>query len=483
MPKSRLNPNPSARSRRRSAARAAVPAVAISAIALSGAAPAVAGSYEQVSRATGAQGAAAFTHYAQPLGVTDGGRYALFLDRWRNAPNTPLLLRDIVANTTTKLAQLPAYTQVFNLDKAQATMLLREDNAITLRSTAGAKLRTIATVDPDAYPVNAALSGNGKVVVVNEGDKGIVWYDAATGAVTRKLERSDLKLSGQPISDDGSVIAGEQGTGGFGFYLKGNGEPIDTQWGSIVSGDGSTVVSIGVWNGNDIDVIDTADGSKRTFPAARNDDWPKPIALASDGSTLVTGSNGGPDRPANQLNLATGAWTVFGGAFTGNIRGDLLGPTGRLTAFSPNGKSALLGYGGSFFPAQLAVVNLAGGDLPGDQEPVSASSYVYVEQPTAYNCATGGTDQINGIVERPAAWLPKPLITQVRVAIDGKTALNKITTKPWDRSTTPYPAETDWLKVPFNGATAKKITFSATTLDARGQIATSSETTAPICEG
>lgn len=462
--------------------RAAALTAAAASTAVLAAPPAHAGSFEQVTRASGAQGAASFTRYAFPLGVSDDGRLALFADAPPYGPAT-IRVRDIVTNTTRTLLELPKGTGATGIDRSQTKLLLQSDDTVAVHDLTTGKQRVIASIDAvNDWQTTAAISGDGKTVAIASPATGLTLYDAETSTVRRHVDDSSLKLNSRSLSDDGSVVAGDDDF--YGFWIKGDGELQSIDGNAIVSPDGSTVVGVGPWNGGDIAVVKTADGSKQALPAPEPHDWPFPVWISPDGAKLVVAGYAGAEKPAYAVDTATGATTTFGGAFTGSIRGDIRGP-GPVRAFiNRNGKVALVGFSGpgSILQTQLAVANLSGADLPGAQEPVSASTYVPFDYPLAYGCETGTpADELRGSFQRPAGWLPKPLLAQVRVTIDGKHAFNRTLTKWWDRSTTPFPTEQTSIVVPYNAKTTKAFTISATTIDQRGNVATSTETVKPVC--
>lgn len=451
-------------------------ALAAAAVLAAAPAPASSAPIEQVSRATGPQGAAVFTTYGQPLAVSNDGRQATFIDRDYRRAQVPIVVRDIVANTTTTIGMLPRDAQVLGVDKAQTKLLVREGQTVLLRSFAGTALRTIATFDPEAYDASAALSANGKVVVVSDGENTLTFRNADTGAAVRTISYDDkLKLSSQAISDDGSVVAGELGSA-FGFYATADGtvHPIGSP--GVVSGDGSAVVSVGPFPGDPTVITATADGSSREF-AAPTTSYNFPLWVAPDASRVVSGSFSVLGGSANVLQVSTGKWSKFGAAVSASLTGDLVRSSGPRTVLSPNLKYALFPYGG-YVSGQLAIADTAGGDLPGVQEAISASSYLQVTPPFVANCDPSATSEIGVLFQRPGTWVPKPLVAWLRVSVDGKLVLNRSLTKAYDLSIYPNPQQPNGISIPFP-STAKQIGISVTTLDVNGRFLTSREVTKP----
>lgn len=466
----------SPRSRRAALAATASAATVASAAALATAAPgALAGPYEQVTRATGAQGAAAFTGSNQPLAVSDSGRYAVFSPRgYSMPPKIPVILRDIVANTTTTLAPNAI---VIGFDRAEtrfATVELDaggETSSIWVRPIAGGPGKKVTTLDPFAA-ASYAFSGNGNVVAVAEEWGALKLYDVATGNVLRTIDQTGLSLGPRSLSDDGKIVAGTKDWS-QGFYVKANGTVINLDSPALVSPNGAVVIS-----GAGLSVVATkvADGTSRTYDSPTG----SVVWVAPDGGSLIAGDNDTEGGGAQKLTLATGAWSAYGNVFSADLDGNLLDPVNATqSAISRNGKYAVVQYARGL-SNQLALVNLSGGDLPGAQEALSASSYFPFTPPLSFSCATQPEANLIGLYKQPASWVPKPRLGALQIRVDGKTVLNKAFTKPFDVNDPSSSGSS--ISVPFS-TSAKSIRISAAVLDDQFRPLADTELTAPICIG
>lgn len=462
-------------SRRRSTSLAAT---ATAACALAATTPAaLAGPYEQVTRASGAQGAATFTGSNQPVAVSDSGRYAVYSPRPFSQPvKIPVILRHTVTNKSTTLN--PNAT-VIGFDKNEKTFATVEPNAagdasaVWVRPTAGGPSRKVVDLDPFAS-ASYAFSGDGSVIAVAEEWGALKLYDVATGAVLRTVEDSGLALNARSLSDDGAIVAGTKNWSG-GFYLKADGTLVDLAQPAVVSPDGSVVVTSGD-PFTPVTVTKTADGTTQSFPAERSGI----LWVAPDGSAMAAGDNDTEGGGALRLDFATGTWSKFGGAFTSDLDGNLVDPVNSTqSAVSRNGQYGLVQYAKGL-SNQLAVTRFDGKDLPGTQEPLSASSYVPFAPPISFSCSTQPEANLIGVFRRPASWAPLPRLGNVQVRVDGKTVFNKTFTKPFDvNDPTSTPAT---ISVPFS-TSAKSIRVSALVLDDKFRPLADTEVTAPICVG
>lgn len=455
----------------------ALAATATAACALSVPAPAaLAGPYEQVTRASGPQGAATFTGSNQPLAVSDSGRYAVYSPRgYSSPPKIPVILRDIVTNKSTTLSPNAIVIGFDKNDKTFATVerdASGETSAVWVRSTAGGQARKIVDLDPFAT-ASYAFSGNGNVVAVAEEGGALKLYDVATGAVLRTVEGSNLALTARSLSDDGSVVAGIRNWS-QGFYAKADGTVVELELPGIVSPNGAVVAS--GW-GSTVTATKVADGTSQNFDAESSAQL---LWIAPDGGSVVTADTDVEGGGARKLDFATGAWTAYGAQFAADLDGNLVDPVNSTqTAISRNGKYGLIQYARGL-SNQLALVDLAGGDLPGSQEPLSASSYFPIAPPYSFSCGTEPETKLIGLFRQPATWAPKPRLGAIQIRVDGKTIFNKVFTKPFDLND---PGSlTSSFQVPVS-TSAKSIRISAAALDANLQPLADTELTAPICIG
>lgn len=462
-----------------------VAATCLAAAAATGiaASPAAADSYEQISRGTGAQGWAPFSYSIQPKAASDTGRYAVASSGPINGTLPPTLVRDIKSNTTTQLAAPNETVLGFDAAERLALVVRRTEDQLTylVRPVTGGadQVVTTKTTSINYVEPTATISGNGKVVAI-AGD-GVSLYTLATGAVkTYAIEAP--RLNARSLSDDGSVIAGGRSYSNGFTVIKGVAADLD--YPAVVSPNGAVVVTLddvagAGYNADQIVAQRVSDGATKTIdmPAgeAGNLAWVSP-----DGSRAAI-APGVASTKAYQVNFATAKWSTFGGAFTADLQADFFGfNTDPTAVISRNGRYAVVEYGG-VFSGQAALVDLNGGDLPGDQEPLSASSYVMVTPPIATgDCATTESKMVSNFF-RPKTWAPKPRRAELIVTIDGKETLRKVFTRAFDtRDPNAFPIDTQ--EIPFAG-NAKSITIRANVIDEQGRLVSTTETTKPFCLG
>lgn len=464
--------------------RAAAAAVLSLLAAGAAAGPAEAGSFEQISRSTGAEGWSPLLSENQPVFTSDSGRWAILRSRAWGSQQGPgnFYIRDIVANTTRPLGD-STVAGFFGVDKA-------EQNALVVRYAAGG-VTSLALVplaggapkvvfsSPTPQVISAALSGDGKTVAASLYESpGLYRIAVGSGAIT-KVDDVSLELGPRSISDDGQVIAGSELLTGInsGRYYRGT-TKTTTPGRTIVSPDGSTVAAVAL-DGTSWKVLTKrlATGAVKSaaLPAEAYDvQW-----ISPDGRYVATSANRSttPVTPAKVLDTTTGVWSALGGPYAAELEGSLTGlyfnPGVPAPAISRSGRYASERY--SEFPGgQLALLDLSGADLPGNQERLSASSFVNVTPPTI-TCNDGETvATVGGVFTQPRTWTPRPKSATLRITADGVELLDRTLTDPGQ----PGQNVGQFGTVAFP-PTAKSIAYSVKVVYADGAVMTTSEAATP----
>lgn len=444
-------------------------------------------SYEQVSRANGPQGWAPFLSQNTPEAVSDDGRLAVFASG--GFQEQRVFVRDIVANTTTPLGGDNVYA-VLGFDKAARQMLLLRHTGpgITFRlevvPTNGGRATVLKTL-PNGN-VTGAISGDGKTVVYSDRCGGKATQVSLVTGTQTALSTGPIDcptISPNSLSDDGKVIGvvNEQGFRG-GAYISG-GKLTETPGSPVVSPDGAIIAYLGYdapSGRRTVIARRLADGATRTalFPDALRFGaiaWISPdgyrIAVSAPGTDLE-------GDPSQVLNVAAGTWSRFGGAYAGGINQDLLmsfqlpyASTGSV--ISRSGRYGLVAL--SDQPqADLALVDLTGGDLPGTQEPVAASSY------TAGGIAPrtcGQASKVAASFAKLPSWIPNPRRAEMTVSVGGKVLARSV----YSGQGNPVDLPSVFGDVPASSGATKFVSVAAV-VDHLGRTLTSSETLAVACQ-
>lgn len=463
-------------------------AAALAAAALAG--PALAGSYEQIDRGNDRAGYSPLFSLTVPFATSDNGRHALFAS-FNSQKDTALFgLRDTVRNHTT-LVDL-AGVSPFGYDQAESQLLASRTNAsgateVILIPKDGGPARVLLTITDELYtPLSASISGDGKTVVVGAYPLGTKRIDVPSGQVT-ELSSDAWRVGPRSISDDGAVIVADRYQDSV--LLNGTTE-TSVPAAAVLSPDGSTVAAIDYGTGALV-TQDVATGQVKTTPMPHP--YYQRIAwIAEDGSQVAIGSEDSYSEPgttmeAKVLTVATGTWATFGGPYAEHLHeANIQNPEAPgLNLISRNGKYAVLTYTANPFrfpPANhAALVNLSGGDLPGTQESLSASSYVGVGS-TAKSCVPEDPDNprpaptISLRFAQPAPWLPKPRRAVVTFAFDKGGAV----TKTFASAQQATDSVESLTQIPIPAA-ATKVTVLAGVIDPAGKYVFTSESSPITC--
>lgn len=445
---------------------------------------ALAGSYEQVDRLTGAQGAASLTQTTSPVHTSDTGRYAVFTTgplgfAFPDGPTAPpTFIRDIVTNTTWQLARTHEIVVDFTTNEATALVLSRSSTGartVVLRPVAGGADRVIATY-PASELVNAAISGDGNTVAAASNGKVSV-FDVRTGT-RRDYAVSQPLLGKRSLSDDGKVLVGATRDGN-GFSILG-GKVSRLPRPTVISPNGAIAISAVEPGGpstsaSAITAYRLADGVSKTYPL------PIPRSggiawVAPDGLRMVFSPTGGfPGTRASVLDLTTGRWSDVPGAYGTELLNRSIyfgGPFG--AAISRSGRFATVQYGGAASVRHAALVSIEERDLPGEQEPLSAASYTEFSAPWV-PCGSPGFIAL--VFSRPAGFVPAPTSNEVVITANGAEVFRETLTEPFSAADSMFPTTTH-ATLP---AGTKRLALSTTVRLADGTVLRASETTDVTC--
>lgn len=468
--------------------RHALAATTAAVVALGGAAStAQAESIEQITRATGAEGASSTLSGAGPIFTSDSGRWALYslyplAEGFGGKPT--FRIRDIVANTTRVLGD-DKVVAVYGVDRSETNALaLRYDAAadkttLVLLPVSGAAQRVLYTWNGDQRGIEVAFAGGGNVVAVSglraPAANGLYTLTISSGAV-KKLDSVEVDLGPRSISDDGSVIAGRLPSTAGGVYYR-SGKKTQTPATTIVSPNGAVVAGV---------AQETPDGPYKILSrtlATGATRWSQPLPasvgdiawISVDGRYLASTSTRetDPATPARILDVQAGTWTDLGGPYATAVDGSVGGQewAGQFNGVSRNGKYLVAQYG-DILGHQLALLDVSGGDLPGTQEPLGATSYVTLGGATA--ACPGATEPTSVVVyfHRSRSWLPEADRATVRVLADGQL----IHTEQFEEQGKGGPDDTGWVSIPFPIGT-QTISYDVTVVDGAGRTLTHQEST------
>lgn len=417
-----------------------------------------AGSWEVVSRGSGADGWAPFAPIMQGTGVGNSGRYSV-LSSYTQGTRT-LYVRDIVANTTVAVGK-PG-DRVAGFDRSETKMLVYRAGGLAIVTTSGGVPDRVLPTQGDVE--TAAISGDGTTVVfARPGGTALLRLTVATGAITSYDVGGTPQVGPRSVSDNGQVLASAVDFSAGAAVVGGKVTKLTTP--ALVSPDGSTVVTYskdaqGFRDG--VELISAASGTRRTFRIGYGSiTW-----VAPDATKLYVSAPLGQTPTTQVLDTARGTTAPLGGTYDGLLTNDLTNPDEITQAVSRNGRYALLGIGG-FAGARWAAVDLTGGDLPGDQEPAPASAYLWTNG-IAMSC---DAPEVIASLGSPAPWIAAPRSGRISVLADGRVVAS-------NRVLPTREAEEPALSIPLPKGT-KAIRVLLSVVDADGRTLRHDESYAP----
>lgn len=432
------------------------------------AAPASAGSFEQVSRDTGANGFAPLAFATNGFGVGTGGRYSVLTTMSTDHPQALIGVRDIVKNTTTQIAKPGDRPLAF--DRSETKLLVKRGNGLVIVPTAGVGAERAIPTGSGAVE-SASLSGDGNTIAfAREGETGLTLHTVSTGASRTVATQYPVTLGHRSLSDNGKVLAASSGyssgikiVGGVVSELPGPG---------VVSPDGKLIFSHDrTAEGYRQGLLATTVATGKTRKIAEPGEGGAAITwIAPDGSkayfrdfTLKT----------YVVSTSTGRTTALAGPYGSSVGADLLEQFETRNGFSRDGRHAIITIGVTTV-RHHAVVNVAGGDLPGDQEPMSATAYVFSSAPTI---GCDGSELAISLAS-PGPWATPARSGRVTVTADGKPVVSNQALLPWGTEDDPG------VRLPVG---AKRVTVKLSVIDGAGRTLTHNETfstlTFPWCSG
>lgn len=423
-------------------------------------------SYEQISRASGTIGFGAINAPAFPGPASDTGLFGIYQqpDVTLGDQNTYRSLgRNVVSNRTSRFAS----GRLFAMDRAETTALTYvldpPNTRFYVQRLTGGPATEVATLSGGG---SAALSGDGKTVVIADYDGGTSRYDIETGTTT-PVTSSFLGIDRFSVSDDAKVVAGfaldRNGIKPIGAIRTG-GARIEVSGRAYVSPNGKTVFYLEEAAGQLV-TRDVATGTEtRTAIPATLGRLPNIMWISPDGtqvalspSTDSASTDGAPPTAAAQaFHTDTGRWYRFGGAYAKYLYDGGSGLGGRFQ-ISRNGRFATLE-----FNEQVALVTF-GATLTGGGDPLSPAAYFGGSGPL--RCSGAGF--FGAYLAQPAPWIRKPRTASVRVLADGALVQEGTTT------TSSVPGTAEAVDGPAFGAefapTVENVSVQWTVVDGLGR--------------
>lgn len=468
-------------------------AVAAAAAALP-AAPASAAPYEQVNRATGANGDAPLQGGSfVATSVGDVGRYAGF-ERRGDFPD-PLgnfeyqgLVRDIQTNTTYNYGG--GVQRIYGIDRAERrALILRRRSGqqqVVAVPIAGGSPLIVATFPADGFWPEAVLSGDGRKVVVTRSGFGTKLFDL-TGGVTRLVRqlstRAFDRFGARAVDDTASAVVGYDYEAHETVLLRGGTERVlfgGSQAPAAVDSSGTSVAwaAMNASGVNEVILRTLATGAERRFRVPNEIGGPVVAWVAAGGAKVAVAGSGYSDNSGAQaLTPATGSWAKFGDRFAAALSG---GETA-ATPVSANGRFALPAvstYGGA-----ITLVNLSGQHIVGANEGFAPSAN-FVANTFVAVCNQPAKFTI-GLIQ-PAVFAPSPQKAVITAKVDGVTFLSGTLTAalPWyaylfPLSEDPASVLTGTYPAPYS---AGDIQLTVKLTDGAGRVTTSNWTYRDDCE-
>lgn len=452
------------------------------------AAPATAAPYEQVNRATGAQGATDLWSYRyKGTAVGDIGRYAgwereLALNPGPGPALPEGFVRDIQTNTTYDYGG--GVRRIYSIDRAETRVLLlrhrsgqREVAAVPI--TGGTPIVIARFAQGGPLP-EAALSGDGRKAVVSAEGFGTKVFDLTGGVATLQrtvTSRTFYRFGPRAVNDDASVIIGADSQSGNSFYVyRGTVEfRLNAARAAALDAAGTTVAWVEQNNTPGTLVVrNLAAGTERRKQLEYGQPTEGVVWVAPGGSKVVIAPEGYvSDGGAKAYTFAangTATWARFGGRYASSISSNEVGWT---THISANGRFALTRES---LTTAITLFDLTDTHIVGANEGFSASSYLragsFVSEcttPTEFYVSMGS----------PTPFAAAPTKAVITAKVDGQVIASGTLT-----TAVPYGY---YGPLPENGtvlirgdygpaATSGEVQLTATVTDGAGRVLTESWT-------
>ncbi len=451
------------------------------------AAPAVAAPYEQINRASGAFGGSPlFGVTARPTALGDVGRYAGWEDVQQNSPggllDTAGYVRDIQSNTTYTYGG--GVRRVFSIDRAERRVLLLRTRSgkqqIVAQPIAGGAPLLVAEFPEAARMPAAALSGDGRKVVVSQETVGTRVFDLTGGVVRLQRVVSPRfldQLGPRAVSDDASVITGfDPNVAEQVLFARGTTRVIDAVRPAVVDPRGTSVA----WTSpRGVTVRTLAAGTERSWPlpgGVSAESGYGALWVADGGVQVVVGApsylDPAPWRSAQVLTTAPGTWAPFAGRFGSSLPADL-----SPAPISASGRLALT-------TGRRAVVltNLTNGHLVGANEGLAPAAYVEGGSSVSV-CSEPAT--LFFALQQPLPFVPAPAKAVLTATVGATTVASGTITNALPYGSFQLPEDpTGWVVTGEYDARGPEIKLTATVTDGAGRVLTESWTEPdPFCGG
>lgn len=447
---------------------------------------AAAAPYEQINRTSGANGTSPLWGYAsRGTAVGDLGRYAGWEDTPSGVatPTTQGYVRDIVLNTTYTYGG--GVQRVYGFDRAETRALLLRTRSgkrqvVVVPIAGGAPLIVAEFSDPAQRTPEAALSGDGRKVVVSAEGYGTKVFALTGGTVrlSRVLSATTWidRFGSRAISDDGGVVLGYDANVGR-WWIWGRSGGQRELWGA----QGAAVDPIGTtaaWvnqSEHRLIIRNLLTGADRSYPVNPTSEGPSVLWIAPGGTSLVLAQeyyDTSGVGPAGAQRWSPGAGqtstsTPFGSRFSSVIRGGY-----DPTLISADGRFLLTGGSGG---KPIALMSSSASHIVGANEGFSASAYLlagsFVE-----TCGVPAKFQV-GLVQ-PQPFVPKPVKAVLTARVDGRVIASGTISKAIAYGQVGYPlpeGEPGWLvEGDYDAATGGDVSLTATVTDGSGRTTTES---------
>lgn len=466
--------------------RAAAALLAVAALSGVAAVPVAAAPYEQVNRATGAFGGSPlFGVTPRPTALGDVGRYAGWEEVRTDSPggltDTAGFVRDIQSNTTFTYGG--GVRRVYSLDRAERRVLLLRTRAgqqqvVALPVADGAPL-VVAQFPTTARMPEAALSGDGRKVVLSHESFGTRVYDLTGGVVRLQRTVSSRWLAAigpRAVSDDASVITGfDPNTAESVLFARGTTRVIDAVLPAVVDPRGTSAA----WTSpRGVTVRTLATGVERSWALPDGvfaESGYGALWLADGGAKVAVGAPGYLDplpwRSARMLTTTTGAWAPFGDRFGASLPADLT-----PAPISASGRFALT-------PGrQIILTDLTNRHIVGANEGLAAAAYLQGGSFVS-TCAEPATFSL-GLLQ-PVPFVAAPVKAVVTAKVGATTIASGTITNALPYGSFQLPDDrTGWIVSGDYDARGADVTLTVTVTDGSGRVLTETWTEPdPFCGG